>query len=156
MTFFVIILTLFSLLVCFFVSSATPPHTILNIQPKGRFFYFLCLYWVVSIHLIPVPDDGGEHEYLAADVHLLHLLLVNLLLLCLLAVVGPPRDREAPGSSQRHTLNFYTVFFTVRIHHTVGWSVEFFLIGHNRVSSQRLGMILEVQIQNLGARVSKF
>ena len=42
----------------------------------------------------------------------------------------------------------------------LGWSVEFFLIGLNRSSSQRSGMILEVQIQSFsaraGARTSKF
>ena len=35
---------------------------------------------------------------------------------------------------------------------TVGWSVEFFFIRQNRSSNQRSGMILEVQIQNFGAR----
>ena len=30
---------------------------------------------------------------------------------------------------------------------TVGWSVDFFLIGQNRSTNQRSGMILEVQIQ---------
>ena len=36
--------------------------------------------------------------------------------------------------------------------YTEGWSVEFFFIGQNRSSNQRSGMILEVQIQNFGAR----
>ena len=34
----------------------------------------------------------------------------------------------------------------------VGWSVEIFLIGQNRSTNQRSGMILEVQIQIFGAR----
>ena len=35
---------------------------------------------------------------------------------------------------------------------TLGWSVEFFLIGQNRSSNQRSGIILEVQIRSFGAR----
>ena len=37
---------------------------------------------------------------------------------------------------------------------TVGWSVEFFLIGQNRSTNQRSDMIFEVQIQSFGARQS--
>ena len=36
------------------------------------------------------------------------------------------------------------------------WSVEFLLIGQNRSSNQRSGMILEVQFQNFGAGVKVF
>ena len=43
---------------------------------------------------------------------------------------------------------------------TVGWSVEFFLIGKNRSSNQRSGMIIEVQFQTYSTcaneRTSKF
>ena len=39
---------------------------------------------------------------------------------------------------------------------TLGWSVEFFLIGQKRSINQRSGMILAVQYQNFGASSSKF
>ena len=35
---------------------------------------------------------------------------------------------------------------------TVGWSVEIFLIGQNRATNQRSGIILEVQIRSFSAR----
>ena len=43
-----------------------------------------------------------------------------------------------------------------RITVLIGWSVEIFLIGQNRSTNQRSGMILEVQIQIFGAHVKVF
>ena len=45
-----------------------------------------------------------------------------------------------------------TTVYGYMLTYVIGWSVEFFLIGKNRASNQRSGMILEVQIRNFGAR----
>ena len=50
----------------------------------------------------------------------------------------------------KNNMGWYTV------HCTVWWSVEIFLIGQNRSTNQRSGMILEVQIQIFGASILSF
>ena len=50
----------------------------------------------------------------------------------------------------KNNMGWYTV------HCTVWWSVEIFLIGQNRSTNQRSGMILEVQIQIFRALATKF
>jgi hypothetical protein len=52
------------------------------------------------------PDNSGEHEDLAAGVHLLHLLLVDLLLR-LLGVVRPTRYREPSEEGEFSALAEY-------------------------------------------------
>ena len=68
-----------------------------------------------------------------------------------------PPARIAALNAIAATQQYYTVqVAATQQYYTVVWSVEIFLVGQNRSSKQRSGMILEVQIQNFGTRVKVF